>query len=131
MSGEQDQLPQGESSAQIAALHDASAGPRRRLTRGRRVLWGLLFVAGAALVAGYLAWTAPRRQLPQIDLQGVHPDVAAAIQRATDAVRRRPRSGDAWGQLGMILHAHEYYAEAATCYQLASRLDPQECGSAA
>lgn len=100
--------------------------PCRRSRRGRLVLWGLLLTASAATVAGYVAWAAPRRQIPRIDFHDVHADVAAAIQAAMDAVRQSPRSGAAWGRLGMMLHAHEYYTEAVTCYQLASQCDRQE-----
>jgi tetratricopeptide (TPR) repeat protein len=76
--------------------------------------------------AEYLGTAALRRQIPRVTFQDVHRDVAAAIQAASDTVQRNPRAGEPWGRLGMVFHAHEYYAEAITCYRVAGRLDPLE-----
>jgi tetratricopeptide (TPR) repeat protein len=99
----------------------------RRQTKRRVVLLALCLVAIGSV--GGIAYRQLRllpRAIPQIDLQGVHPEVADAIRAARDTVRRQPRSASAWGRLGMVLHAHEYYAQAVACYETAGRLDAQE-----
>jgi tetratricopeptide (TPR) repeat protein len=52
--------------------------------------------------------------------------VRARIREASDAVRREPRSGEAWGRLGAVHEIHGFYAEAITCYARASELDPSD-----
>jgi tetratricopeptide (TPR) repeat protein len=54
------------------------------------------------------------------------PQVATAINQAHAAVVRAPRSGDAWGHLGMVLVTHEYYTEGTQCLAEAEKLDPRE-----
>lgn len=49
-----------------------------------------------------------------------------AIERELTAVRTAPRSGKAWGRLGLVLRAHEYAAAANQCLAVAQRLDPRE-----
>src|SRR5204863_105374 len=52
--------------------------------------------------------------------------VAAALDRATDEVRRAPRSAAAWGRLGQLLLAYRFPAEADACLARAEQLDPAE-----
>src|SRR5437762_1641426 len=83
-----------------------------------------LFLAGA-LVAGWFAWrwyTAPVP--PEIPLKGVEEHVADMVQEAVGAIRRQPRSGKAWGQLGMILAANGFDEYVPRCYAEAKRFDP-------
>jgi tetratricopeptide (TPR) repeat protein len=61
--------------------------------------------------------------LPSADLD---PAVAAAIQKARLAVQQEPRSGAAWGRLGMVLLAHEFPAEANFCLAQAERFDSRQ-----
>lgn len=94
----------------------------------RRWLWAALGVAALAILAatgGYVAWrhgAAPPP--PPVELADVDPEVAEAIEAARAAVRRQPRSGEAWGRLGMVLYAHGCEAEAAVCFGHAEPLDP-------
>src|SRR5207247_1285352 len=46
------------------------------------------------------------------------------IEAARQEVRRRPRSGEAWGHLGEVLADNGYHAPAATCFGHAARFDP-------
>ena len=39
-------------------------------------------------------------------------------------MRRQPRSALPWGELGLLLMAHNYWPEAEVCFQSAARLDP-------
>src|SRR5947208_1564349 len=71
------------------------------------------------MIAGFgaYAWYARRGpEPPGIALQGIDPAVAAAVEDARAAVRRSPRSADAWGTLGMTLQAHQFLAEAEVCF---------------
>ncbi len=88
--------------------------------------------AGAALAAavlgagGYLAFREPAAPpaLPAVDLEGVDPRIATAVRHAEAGVREAPESGAAWGRLGQVLLANEFYAPAQACLARAEELDP-------
>src|SRR5205823_1343473 len=42
------------------------------------------------------------------------------------AVRAHPRSGKAWGKLGLLFRAHDFGPPATECLNMAMQLDPQE-----
>jgi tetratricopeptide (TPR) repeat protein len=54
------------------------------------------------------------------------PPARKIIESKRQAVQAAPRSGPAWGELGMAFHAHEASAEAMTCYRQAMDLDPKD-----
>ena len=56
----------------------------------------------------------------------MEPQVAAKVQEFREAVLAEPESHEAWGQLGMVLHAHELEMEAAKCYEQAIALEPSQ-----
>jgi tetratricopeptide (TPR) repeat protein len=62
---------------------------------------------------------------PAIAPGGVDPAVAAAVAQYRAAVVRTPRSGAAWGKLGLVLVAHHIDPEARFCFVQAERLDPR------
>jgi len=68
----------------------------------------------------------PDVPVPDPDFVGMEPQVVQRIQEVRQRVSQRPRSGDAWGQLGMVLHAHGLEAEAAAGYAQATLLQPGE-----
>ena len=82
-------------------------------------------VAGVVLVAaawyGWQWYTTP--PIPDIPLDGAEPLAAKAIDDALRDVRRAPRSGEAWGKLGMVLAAHDI-GDPEVCYANAERFDP-------
>lgn len=91
-------------------------------------LLGLGGLALAGLVGGGLLWRLrnqgpepPVVRLPVPDLE-----VAGAIEQAREGVRRARRSSEAWGRLGLLLAAHDIFAEADACFVQAERLDPRE-----
>jgi tetratricopeptide (TPR) repeat protein len=93
----------------------------------------LLLLAGALVLAAGAAWCGwrayqqePLRQLPLIDLGQSPRAVKAAIDRELRGVRADPRSGKAWGHLGLVLRAHDFGSEADSCLELAGRLDGRE-----
>jgi len=109
---------------------NTTAGEQPGLKRRRRRLGVAVILLTATVAAALAGWYAFRpwseAKPPEADLSGVDPAVAAAVHEAGDAVRKAPRSGEAWGRLGMILLAHNFYAEARTCFARAEQLDPRE-----
>src|SRR4051812_22603606 len=92
---------------------------------GRRWLAVVLLVAaGTAAAAGWYWADTPAP--PAVDLGAAPPAVADAVEAARQAVRRSPRSGAAWGELGMVLQANGYAAEAYACFVEAERRDPRD-----
>lgn len=90
----------------------------------RGLLLGI--VATAALVTtGWFAWrwwSTP--EPPDFPIAQMEPAVAETIGEALTAVRRAPRSGDAWGRLALVAGAHEYSDQALACLKQAEDLDP-------
>lgn len=64
--------------------------------------------------------------IPEMALGGMEPQVVAKITQLRDSVIAHPRNADWWGRLAMNLYVHELLAEAAQCFENASRLNPRE-----
>jgi tetratricopeptide (TPR) repeat protein len=102
--------------------------------------WRAAFFAGTALLlaAGAAAtWWWSRGAVPAVPpMPQDIPDaeVRQAVERAHQQVQDTPGDAEAWGRLGMILMAHQLYAEADPYFAEAARLDPQTpswpCGRA-
>jgi tetratricopeptide (TPR) repeat protein len=86
-------------------------------------LGALTLAAGIGFFIWYRA-TAPAP--PAVELTGVDPAIAAAVERARAAISGSPRSAPAWGRLGMVLLTHNFTAEAKVCLAQAERLDPHK-----
>jgi tetratricopeptide (TPR) repeat protein len=89
-----------------------------------KLVGGLLLLGVLGGLAGWYGWrwyTTPR--VPEFSLAGADPEVAVAIEAARQEVRRQPRSGQAWGMLGMVLGLHGY-EESYQCFINAERFDP-------
>ena len=74
--------------------------------RARR--WLLLALASAVAGLGvlwYFGWRQPPPRPPDIDLAGIDPEVAEALEEARQAVIRKPSSAEAWGTLANRLNA--------------------------
>ncbi len=96
--------------------------------RRRAFAWGATL---AVVVAGGLGWRRIESQwllqeLPTMDLSQAAPAVMEAVDVACRQVRANPRSGTAWGELGLVLRAHDFDAQAESCLDQAARLDPRE-----
>ncbi len=92
------------------------------MTRAWALLAGGLIVVTAAAGYGWYWYTTP--VLPEVDLHAEAPAVVAAVEAAQQEVRRSPRSGRAWGELGLVLLGNELGAPAHVCFIQAERLDP-------
>jgi tetratricopeptide (TPR) repeat protein len=62
---------------------------------------------------------------PEVDTSGREGEVADAVAAARAKVLEQPRSGLAWGRLGMVLLRHDYWNEAQLCLSRAEQLDPR------
>jgi tetratricopeptide (TPR) repeat protein len=99
-----------------------------RQKRGKRRRWvygGLLLLVAAGL-GGYFVWWRTAPIVPPIATEGLDAEVVALMQQARADVIAAPRSAAAWGRLGLILYAHDMYAESAAFLAEAERLDPAD-----
>src|SRR5438128_5493330 len=87
----------------------------------------LVLACGAGVVWYYIRpKPAPTATPPEVKAEGIDPSVAAAISAARQKVLDDPRSAAAWGELGKLLLAHTFEAEAEVCFEQAERLDPDD-----
>ncbi|MHB1422545.1 MAG: tetratricopeptide repeat protein [Gemmataceae bacterium] len=68
----------------------------------------------------------PPPEPPEPDLTEVDPEVAESIAAARNKARQQPKSGAAWGRLGMVFLAHDFHDEAQRSFVQAERLDPAD-----
>jgi tetratricopeptide (TPR) repeat protein len=81
-------------------------------------------VAGLALVAASGGCARAPVEIPEPDLDQAGFEVAEAVRNAQQAVRRSPRSAEAWAGLGDRYRAHRWWSEAAASYARAEELEP-------
>lgn len=93
--------------------------------RPRRWLWLGMAVAVVALGLFFALRGTGGAKLPDLDLAGVDPSVVATIERQLGGVKRAPRSGEAWGNLGIVLREYGFKSPARECFDAAERLDPK------
>jgi tetratricopeptide (TPR) repeat protein len=86
----------------------------------------VLGAAAVALVAAGVWWwrAATTPDLPEIPLDGAAKPMVEAVEAARAEVRQNPRSGAAWGKLGLVLGANHYPQPAVACFTHAERFDP-------
>ena len=82
----------------------------------------VMLTASSALLALSCGHSVP--PVPTVSTQGLDTDVRAAIEKARDAAVAQPKSGQAAGNLGMVLEAHTLFQPAALAYRRAVALDP-------
>jgi tetratricopeptide (TPR) repeat protein len=85
-----------------------------------------VLVAALAIATMFVVRREPAPALPAIDTTGFEPVIVDQIQRALSEVRAQPRSGAAWGKLGLVLQAHELSGEARACFGQAERFATTE-----
>ena len=113
-----------------AALHLGGLVMTNLLSRRRSwpiavALLAVLALAGAGLrVRARAAAAALLPSMP--DLAGQPPAVVEHLRHADLLARRRPRSAEAVGALGMAYHADLFYAPAAQAYRVAVDLAPDD-----
>ncbi len=109
-----------DQSSAAAQVPEMAARPRRYFLRA-----ALLFsVVGVVATPSYYLWCHAKKAVPpEVEVTHADPDVAKAIQRARELVLAESGNAQAWGNLAMILHAHDYHSQAQTCYAEAEKLD--------
>lgn len=90
------------------------------------MLRGIASVALVALLLIGLSCAKSVPPVPPVSVDGLDADVRAALVKARDQAVAQPKSGEASGNLGMVLEAHTLYQPAALAYQRAVRLDPKD-----
>ncbi len=88
-----------------------------------------LLVVALTACAGAVWWWGLRTRVtepPRVDLSGADPAVRGVVDASRERVLANPDSASAWGELGMLLLAHEQFAAASTCLRQASRLAPDD-----
>lgn len=110
---------------------DRGRRPPQRVARRRRLVACCILAVAAAGGVGWWRCAKPKTELqiaepPIPDLRRATRPVVEIIASHRDEVLRQPNSGKAWGELGMVLFAHQCEAEAATCFEQAQALEPQE-----
>lgn len=81
-------------------------------------------VAALALVAGvYFAGRDRAPDPPQVSTAGLEPAIVDLLSTAAAEVRASPRSGAAWGKLGLALQPYEFKTEARHCFEQAGRIE--------
>lgn len=89
------------------------------------------FIVGTILatLVGLSAWVSWRwyttPTLPVVPLDRSDRCVVEMVEEALEDVRRRPRSGEAWGKLAMVLANYSFDDQAAVAYTNAERFDPR------
>jgi tetratricopeptide (TPR) repeat protein len=93
-----------------------------------RSLLAIAAVLVAAAGVGYLLFGrgAGGPPPPPVPPELTDPPARGVVEGKRQAVLADPKSGTAWGELGMALHAHDASPEAITCYRRAMDLDPND-----
>ena len=107
----------------IAAAQNVTASKRLRL-----LVPVMLVLAVAALGLNIYWWQIrPRLEpLPVVSLDSLDPSVQAVLEKSIAAVSANNLSAMSWGELGAVLRAHDFGAEAEVCYRNAERLDGKD-----
>jgi tetratricopeptide (TPR) repeat protein len=104
----------------------------------RRFHWNLVTVSPRRLVIlvillavlagiGYFRWVGRMGpEPPPVPAELTDPPARKVIEGKRQAVLAAPRSGSAWGELGMAFAAQDIPAEAMVCYRQAIDLDPND-----
>jgi tetratricopeptide (TPR) repeat protein len=95
----------------------------------RRIILVVAAFLAVGAVVGYYLWAGRGTVAPPpplIPAELTDPPARKVVEGKRQAVLAAPRSGDAWGELGMALDAHDASTEAKVCYRRAMDLDPSD-----
>ena len=98
----------------------------KQMRRQHVVLVGLGMLI-ALVAAGW--WVRGRQadiSIPQPDLTDAHPKVIAVLEQLHTELELDPTSAKQWGELGMVLMAHGWKAEAVAAFEHAVQRDGRE-----
>jgi tetratricopeptide (TPR) repeat protein len=85
-----------------------------------RYIFYALFIVGAVVVR---LWWGTEIEIPHPDVRDADVRLLLALDEAETRVRQAPRAPEVWGNLGALLFAHTFLAEAEQCFQQAAELD--------
>ena len=119
-------LPERDLPTTAKCLASIERALLHRVRLRKWLLYGVSALAAGATIVGIQKSSAPLPDSPPvIDLSNTAAPVGMLIESAREAVIRSPGSADQWGQLGVVLLAHELDAYAVPCLQQAVTLAPQ------
>jgi tetratricopeptide (TPR) repeat protein len=95
----------------------------KRFFASGAVWFAVASVAVAAILLVRALSPGVEARIPEIELAGVHPRVAAAVNAALERVENDLSSAEAWGELGSVLTAHHFRGPADECFANAAQLD--------
>jgi tetratricopeptide (TPR) repeat protein len=104
---------------QPIAAENAAPKPRRVAP-----VVAVLLVLGLGLGGLVLFTRRPPAEPPRVDLADSPSNVVSVVEEAMQRVADNGRSSETWGHLGTVLFAHDYFDEAAACFEVAEQLDP-------
>jgi len=99
---------------------------------GKSWLWKTAILAGALGLGTWLLLSVlvpvklPEDFPKPPDLREQNAELSSLLNGADAAARKRPGSADDIGRLAMIYHSNQFYSQAASAYQIAARLAPDE-----
>jgi tetratricopeptide (TPR) repeat protein len=100
------------------------------MTKKIVLIAAVILIAGIFLMRNRLVTNPHQRELlrdlAQLDLNGMEPQVASKIQIVRQDVSNHPDSADAWGKLAMNLDAADLKKESIPVYQEAVTLNPSD-----
>ena len=80
------------------------------------------FAASAALLLTACGAQAP--PIPQVSADDFPATAQATVRQALSALEKAPEDAEANGRVGMLLHAHDRFEPASTCYRRAAHFAP-------
>jgi tetratricopeptide (TPR) repeat protein len=87
----------------------------------------VLLILATTLAAGGLLThrigTSPTPEVPEIQTEGLDPEVAFALTVARNKVKENPHSAEAWGYLSKVLLANQVTREASVCLRQTENMD--------
>ena len=97
------------------------------MTRKRAIIMTFLFAAcGAATYYFVRSNHVPTPVVPEIPAIWTDPPIVEIAGLKRRAVLANVRSGNAWGEYGLVFDAHDRFEEAKVCYRAAMQLSPQD-----
>ena len=105
-----------------AAVNTISPPPPRK-SLGKRLLPYAIGGIAAILVAIGVRFWLQGPEIPMPPAESLDSRLTEEIENARAIIWEAPRQPERWGDLGMLLAAHSFPAEAVQCFQRAAQLD--------
>ena len=106
------------------AVVDTTREPLPKKPLGKRLLpYAIGGIAAMVVAIGVRFWL-QGPEIPMPPAERLDSRLAEEIKNTRAAIWEAPRQPERWGDLGMLLAAHSFPAEAVQCFERAAQLDP-------